>query len=59
MEASRVMRQAHTLKPYYTEMVESTQSILGLLYPSGVNLNPGLNTGIPCADYVWHFTDTL
>eukprot|EP00959_Pyramimonas_sp_CCMP1952_P440504 9222845-Pyramimonas_sp.AAC.1 len=59
MEASRVMRRAYTRKPYYTETVESTQSIFGLLYPSVVNLHPGLSTGIPCADYDWHSTDTL
>eukprot|EP00959_Pyramimonas_sp_CCMP1952_P001271 25826-Pyramimonas_sp.AAC.1 len=59
MRASRAMPLAHTRRHCYTEAEESTQSILGLPYPSGANLHPGLNTRIPCAVYDWHYTDTL
>eukprot|EP00959_Pyramimonas_sp_CCMP1952_P199321 4169400-Pyramimonas_sp.AAC.1 len=57
--ASRATHLAHTRRHCYTEMEESTQSILGLRYPSGDNLHLGLNARIPCADYDWHYADTL
>eukprot|EP00959_Pyramimonas_sp_CCMP1952_P105561 2207043-Pyramimonas_sp.AAC.1 len=59
MRANRAMPLAHTRRPWYTETEESTHSILGLPYPSGANLHPGLNARTPCADYDWHYTDTL
>eukprot|EP00959_Pyramimonas_sp_CCMP1952_P021739 457932-Pyramimonas_sp.AAC.1 len=39
MRASRTMHLAHTRRHCYTEMEDSTQSILGLPYPSGANLH--------------------
>eukprot|EP00959_Pyramimonas_sp_CCMP1952_P145977 3056534-Pyramimonas_sp.AAC.1 len=59
MQASKAMHLAHTRRHCYTETEESIQSIFGLPYPSGANLHLGLNARIPCADYDWHYTDTL